>query len=188
MPRSAGVTVSAVVAIIGSAFTILCGALMLLGSALVSKSSPPANVPINIGALLIVEAAIICGFGAWGLAAGIGLIYLKRWARISISVFAAILVVFSLPGALFMAFIPLPKTNDPNLPVNFMPLMRVGMVLFYAAFGALGGFWLYFLNKRSVKAQFQAMQKVPESAAGDSFLGAAIPAPPPMSSQPTRPL
>ncbi len=186
MPRSAGVTVSAVVAIIGSAFTILCGALMLLGSALVSKSSPPANVPINIGALLIVEAAIICGFGAWGLAAGIGLIYLKRWARISISVFAAILVVFSLPGALFIAFIPFPKTNDPNLPVNFMPLMRAGIALFYAAFAALGGFWLYFFNKGDVKVQFQGMQTVPQSAAGDSFLGAAIPAP--ISSQPARPL
>jgi hypothetical protein len=177
MPRSAGVTVSAVVAIIGSAFTILFGAIMAAGSALVSKSSPPANVPINIGAFLVVEAAIICGFGAWGLAAGIGLIYLKRWARISILVFAAILVVFSLPGALFIAFIPFPKTNDPNLPVNFMPLMRAGIALFYGMFAALGIFWLYFFNKRSVKTQFQAMPPVPEAAAGDSFLGVAAPAP-----------
>lgn len=186
MPRSAGITVSAVVAIIGSAFTILFGALMLLGSALISKSSPAANLPINVGAVLIVEAAIIWAFGAWGLAAGIGLIYLKRRARISILVFAAILLFFTLPAGLVMAFVPLPNTNDPNLPVNFMPLMRVGMVLFYAAFAALGGFWLYFFNKRGVKAQFQAMQPVPQSAAGDAFLGAAIPAP--ISNQPTRPL
>jgi hypothetical protein len=185
MPRSAGITVSAVVAIIGSGFTILLGAMMLLGSALISKSGPAANVPVDVGAVLIVEAAIIWAFGAWGLAAGIGLIYLKRWARISILVFAAILVFFTLPAGLVMAFVPLPKSNDPNLPVNFMLLMRVGMVLFYAAFAALGGFWLYFFNKRGVKAQFQAMQTVPESA-GDSFLGAAIPAP--ISSQSTRPL
>src|SRR5262252_7373756 len=128
MPRSAGVTVSAVVAIIGSTFTILVSALMLLlGFAFVSKSGQAANVPVNIGAVLGVEAAVTFGFGAWGLAAGIGLIYLKRWARISILVFAGILVVFTLPGALIMAFIPLPKPNDPNLPVHFMALMRIGM-------------------------------------------------------------
>src|SRR5690349_4561697 len=137
MPRSAGITVSAVVVIIGSAFTILFGALMLLGSALISKSSPAANLPINVGAVLIVEAAIIWAFGAWGLAAGIGLIYLKRWARISVLVFAAILVVFTLPGTLIIAFIPFPKTNDPNLPANFVPVFRIGMALFYAAFAAL---------------------------------------------------
>jgi hypothetical protein len=189
MPRSVGVTVSAVLAIIGSAFTILFGAIMSLGSAFVSKSGATASVPVNIGAFLLVEAAIICGFGAWGLAAGIGLIYLRRWARISIIVFAVILVVLSLPGALFIAFIPLPKTNDPNLPVNLMPLMRIGMALFYAAFAALGGFWLYFFNKRTVKAQFQAVQLVPESAAGDSFLGVTVPAiPAPVTTQPARPL
>jgi len=177
MPRSAGVTVSAVVAIIGSTFTILVSALMLLlGFAFVSKSGQAANVPVNIGAVLGVEAAVTFGFGAWGLAAGIGLIYLKRWARISILVFAGILVVFTLPGALIMAFIPLPKPNDPNLPVHFMALMRIGMLLFYAAFAALGGFWLYFFNKRAVKAQFQGMQGAPESAAGDSFLGVPAPA------------
>ena len=189
MPRSAGVTASAVVVIIGSAFTLLCAAMMVLGSALVSKSSPAANVPINIGAILLVEAAIVCGFGAWGLAAGIGLLYQKRWAWISILVFAAILVVFTLPGALFIAFIPFPKTNDPNLPVNFMVLMRFGMVFFYIAFAALGGFWLYFFNKRAVKAQFQGTQPAPESAAGDSFLGAAAPAIPDSGPSPgARPL
>lgn len=63
--------------------------------------------------------------------------------------------------------------------------MRIGMGLFYGIFAALGGFWLYFFNKRSVKAQFQTMQPVPE-AAGDLFWGAA--APPPGAIQNARPL
>ena len=65
MPRSAGVTTSAVVVIAGSGITILCGALMLLATGFISKSSPAANFPadVNIGAVLIGEAAIIGGLG-----------------------------------------------------------------------------------------------------------------------------
>lgn len=186
MHRSAGVTASAVVVIAGSAFTILLGALALAGSAVLSKSTPPANVPFNLGSILIVEAILIFAFGAWGLASGIGLIYLKQWARISLLVFAGFLVCISLPAAAMMAVIPLPASHDPNLPENFMTGMRIGMGLFYGMFGALGGFWLYFFNKRAVKVQFQTMQPVPESAAGDLFLGAAVPAP--AADQPARPL
>lgn len=44
MRRSTGVTISSVVVIAGSAFTFLCGALMLLGSAVLSKSGHPPDV------------------------------------------------------------------------------------------------------------------------------------------------
>ena len=177
MHRSAGVTASAVVVIAGSAFTILCGALALAGSAVVSKSTPPPNLPVSLGSILIVEAIFTFAFGAWGLASGIGLIYLKQWARISLLVFAGFLACITVPAVAMMAVIPLPASHDPNLPSNFMTVMRIGMALFYGMFAALGAFWLYFFNKRSVKAQFQTMLPVPETAAGDSFLATAAPAP-----------
>ena len=101
-------------------------------------------------------------------------------------IYAGILVFFSLPAAVLMAFIPLPTATDPNLPPNFASFMRVWMALFYGMFAALGGLWLYSFNKRSVKVQFQTMPPLPESAAGDSFLGAAVPAP--IAAQPARPL
>lgn len=186
MPRSAGVLISAVVVIAGSAFTFLLGAMVLLGSAVLSRSSHAAEVPINLGPILIAEAMVIFAFAAWGLASGIGLLYLKRWARISLLVFAGILAFISLFSALFAAFIPLPINNDPNLPANFSSLMRVGLGLFYGAFAVLGAFWLYFFNKQSVKAQFKTMQPVPASAAGDLFVGTAVPAP--VEDQPARPL
>lgn len=186
MPRSVGVTTSAVVVIAGSTFTFLLGAVMLFGSAVMPKSSQAARVPMDIGSILITEAIVIFAFAGWGLATGIGLLYLKRWARISLLIFAGILAFISLFSALFVAFIPLPLTNDPNLPANFTSMMRAGMGLFYGAIAALGGFWLYFFNKRSVKAQFQPTQPVPESAAGDLFAGTAVPAP--TSDQPARPL
>jgi len=154
MARSGGVTVSAVVVLIGSALTIFGGAMMVLGSVFLLKLSPSANVPGNAGYIVLIEAAVLFGFGGWGLAAGIGLLNLKQWARVSTLVFAAILIFISLPTAMVLAFIPFPMGNDPRLPANFETILRAGMVLFYATLSALGAFWLYFFNRRAVKAQF----------------------------------
>src|SRR5215472_9013341 len=186
MPRSVGITISAVVAIIGSVFTLLGGVVMVLASTLLSKSSPAANVPTNLGPFAFFDSLMLFGFGGWGLATGIGLIALKRWARISTLVFAGILVFVSLPAAVLITVIPLPNNSNPNLPSNFMSIMRIGMVLFYFAFSALGGFWLYFFNKRAVKVQFQANQADMEFAAPKLSPGEAISAP--SASQLARPL
>ena len=35
-----------------------------------------------------------------------------------------------------------------------MAIMRVSMAAIFGLIAALGGFWLYFFNKKSVKAQF----------------------------------
>ena len=186
MPRSVGITVSAVVVFIGSAFTILCGAMMVLGSVVLMKSSPAANVPANVGYFVVVEAVMLFGFGGWGLAAGVGLINTKQWARISMLVFAAILMFISLPAALLTVVIPVPKTTDANLPSNFMTIMRAGMALFYAVLAALSGFWLYFFNKQTVKSQFRREPPVAESAAPD--LPVDTPIATPSVSQRARPL
>jgi hypothetical protein len=165
MPRSTGITVSAVVVIIGSAFTVLCGALVLLGPVFALNSRHAADAPVNLGYVLVIEAFVAFGFGGWGLAAGIGLVKTKEWARISTLVYGAILVFISLPAAAIMAFIPLPNTtsvNDPNPPFNIMLIVRVGGTLVYAMFAALGGYWLYFFNTQKVKAQFRGQQPFTE--------------------------
>ncbi len=154
MPRSSGITASAVIAIIGSVFTLLGGFFVVLGSIMVPKmEKTPTGVMTSI---FIFEALIFFGFGAWGLASGIGLLKLKPWARISLLIYAAILAFISLPTALLMLFVPFPGVNDPNLPPHFMLFIRVGIALFYAMLAALAIFWLYFFNKRSVKAQFSS--------------------------------
>jgi hypothetical protein len=161
MHRSAAITVSAIVVIFGSTLTLLGSLIVLLGSILVPTPKAANNGPLAF--ILIIAAVMIFGFGAWGLAAGIGLLNLRQWARISVLIYAAILVFFSLPNVALMLFIPFPGTNDPNPPTNFMAFMailRVGMALFYAMLAALAIFWLYFFNKQSVKAQFSSGQSV----------------------------
>ena len=167
MTRSTGITVSAVVVIIGSIFTLLCGTVILLGSIFTFNSSRSADAPVNLGYILVIEAVVTFAFGGWGLASGIGLLKTKQWARISTLVCAAILVFISLPLAVIMAIIPLPNTpgaNDPNPPFNITLVVRVGMSLVYAMFAALGGYWLYFFNTQKVKAQFRGQQPFTESA------------------------
>jgi len=147
MTRSTGITVSAVVVIIGSAFTLLFAAMMVLGSVFALNATHAADAPVNLGYVLVIEAFIVFAFGAWGLASGIGLIKTKQWARISMLVYAAMLVFFSLPAAAILAFMPLPNppsVNDTNSPFNIMLIVRVGGTLVYAMFAALGGHWLYF--------------------------------------------
>jgi hypothetical protein len=158
MPRSVGITISAVVVFVGSAFTILIGAMMVLGSIFVSRLNRVPNIPAGLEYAVIVEAFFFFGFGGWGIATGVGLINTKEWARLSTLVFAAILLVISLSAALLIAFIQLPNSNTPNLPPNFMVTMRIAMAVFYGMFAALGVVWLYLLNKRSVKAQFRREQ------------------------------
>lgn len=116
MHRSAGVTTSAVVVIAGSAFTLLCGALTLAGSAVVSKSTPPPNLPVSLGSVLIVEAIFTFAFGTWGLASGIGLIYLKRWGLLSA---IALQCLAALSGAMLLVI--------PGHRARFRQLMEAMM-------------------------------------------------------------
>ena len=183
MARSIGVTISAIVVFIGSGFTLLSGAMMVLGAVVVQRlgQTQTPKLPANLAYFVVAEAVFILGFGGWGIATGVGLIVTKQWARICMLVFAVLLVLFSLPATLVMAFIPLPNTSAPDLPSNFGSILRVAFVVFYGMFAALGGFWLYFFNRRSVKEQFGGNRISVEGAVP----GLSIATP---DAKPTRPL
>jgi len=181
MARSVGVTINAIVVFIGSAFTLLCGAFLMLGALIRPSLNRAPGVPPHLGAMIFVEAIFAFGFAGWGIASGVGLLKTKEWARISMVVFSVILLFFTLPPALLMAVIQIPVPNDPNLPSNFATLMRVGISLFFGFFAAFGGLWLYFFNKRSVKAQFQGREVPAEMPA------APLPGQLPVAAPRTRP-
>lgn len=167
MARTGGITFSAVVVFLGSAFTILMGAGMVLSAVLLSYVSPGTDVSGDFRYFAIAEAMILLGFGGWGIATGVGLINTRPWARISMIVFSALLLFIALPGALFIAFLPLPGPSDPNLPANFTVMLRAGLVVFFGLLAALSGFWIYFFNKKSVKAQFLREPPVGEPGVAD---------------------
>jgi hypothetical protein len=79
-------------------------------------------------------------------------------------VFSGIMIVFCLIPMVIIPFVPLPPQSD-TLPSNFGLIFRIGAVAFYGLFVALGAFWLYFFNKRSVKIQFTKTPVMEGSAA-----------------------
>lgn len=149
MQRSIGVTLSAVLVFFGCAMALLCSVLIAFASQI--SPSEVLSTPI-VRAVLIAEIVIDLAFVGWGISSGIGLLQRKPWARISMIVFSAIMICFCvIPMSIFL-FVPLPQAQ--GMPLDFGAIVRVFVELFYGFFVALGVFWIYFFNKKSVKAQF----------------------------------
>jgi hypothetical protein len=150
MKRSIGVTVSAVVTIVGSVFTALFGVLMLAPFAMSQSDSPDAPPYPRLAGLVV--AGLMFALAAWGVTTAIGLLRLRRWARVCILVFSVLMVVTFGSGAVVMAFLPLPA--PPNAPPGLMTGLRIGTVCIYGVLGLIGGWWLYLFNRAAVVAQF----------------------------------
>jgi len=158
MYRSVGVTVSAVVVFIGSASMLLMAAFSALAFVIL-RNMPPQ--PVFVRYSMIGVATVELAFAIWGILSGIGLLRLREWARISMVVFGVLLLVVGLPGLVFIPLMPLGPQG--NVPENFVLMFKLGMGAFYGVLAALGGGWLYFFNKRTVKDQFRSVpQGTPE--------------------------
>jgi len=126
MKRSGGVTASAVIAIIGSALSILLGCIMILGAATVSFSPPPSSIqpnpPVSPVTILLVESIFLIGFGVLGIVSSVALLRLRNWARTSFIVFGGLLCLISAVGAIVMvaAMFLVPEITNENIPPRFV--------------------------------------------------------------------
>jgi len=173
MKRSTGVTVSAVFVFIGSGLTIAFGLLTIAVAVFVPKQ--PQQPPF-LRYILLFSVGMYLTFGIWGVASGVGLLRLRQWARISVLVFSGILLVFTVPALLIVPFIPMQPTA--GLPDDFGLFFKLGMSAIYGSIAAIGGGWLYFFNKRTVKNQFRTL---PEPGTSESGVSAANPSRRPLS-------
>jgi len=151
MKRSTGVTVSAILVFLGSGLTLVFGALMAFAFFFMPRT--PAQPPF-VRNILAFSIFLYAAFAVWGMASGVGLLLLRQWARISMIVFCSILLFFAVPALVIVPFLPMPPT--PGAPSNFALIFKVGMSVFYGIFAAIGGAWIYFFNRRSVKDQFRS--------------------------------
>lgn len=171
MNRSAGVTASSVLVFIGSALTLIWAAFAVLGIFVLANQE---SQPRFLVYFMVVFVAVMFGASGWGITTGVGLINLREWARISMLIFGGLLLFFTLPGLLIVPFIPMQPQN--NVPEHVFTVIRIVMGIFYAGLSALAGWWLYFFNKKDIKAQFK------------SGAGAASFAAPGTTDSPTPPL
>jgi hypothetical protein len=149
MQRSIGVTLTAVVVFFGCALFILIAVLLALAPQMAQQAGA---IPFLKGAL-IFEIVLDLAFVGWGISSGIGLLRLEPWARVSMIVFSGIMAFFCLIPMIIFLFVPIPQVA--SAPANLGMFVRVFLESFYALFLALAIFWIYFFNRRSVKAQFQ---------------------------------
>jgi hypothetical protein len=155
--RSVGVTLTAVVSILGSALLILFAALMLV-AALVQKMTQP-GMPAYTKTVVLLEALLFAALAAWGISTAVGLFRLRGWARWSTIVFSALLVVVGTPAALMIAFIQFPAA--PGAPAGLMTVVKVVIICFYGVLALLGAWWLYFFHTAGARAQFGAGSEGP---------------------------
>jgi hypothetical protein len=204
MKRSVGVTVIAVLSLLGSALVLAMGILMAVTIAMAfSSPMPQTEVPIPpafFKAIMVIVPLFYLLPAVWGIFTGIGLLRLKNWARISIIVFSVLLIVFGVFGAMSaLIFVLMPIPNMPNDDVgqSVMTVVRIFMVAFALAEVGVGIWWLVFFNRAKVKSQFVSPQALFPAAVQYQAADAAQPppvpqvlpaAPLPTSNAPVRPL
>src|ERR1700722_1934497 len=171
MNRSAGVTISAIAVMLGSGLALLMGMMMLIAS---SGGIPvPENQAQFMKYFMILMAVVFFSAGAWGISTGMGLLRVREWSRISMLVFSALMLFICIPGLLMFLTMPFPPPGtapSPQLTKNVLMGTKIFLTLFYAFLAVLGGWWLYFFNKRSTKEQFL---KVP-GGSSDRILAEAM--------------
>jgi hypothetical protein len=164
MTRPAGVTASAVVAIIGSVLTLLFAGLMFVAAYVPEAQMPPNNRGIVIWAG--VAFVLLAALGIW---TALGLFRMRSWARTSILVFAGIIAALSLLSVVMISVIPFPPMPDaPNAPRA--STIRWVLVAVYIVPLVIGVWWLVLFNKTSIRAAFA-------NTAAPAVPGAASPRP-----------
>jgi hypothetical protein len=163
MQRSGGITVIAVFALFGSLACVAMGCLM--GLALLfgrnHQTIDPATAPFaRIG--MIIAIVFFIGPAMWGIASAIGLFRLRRWARISTLIFAGILIFFGIVSPLFV--LAMPTLPTPGIDPTVMAGVKIAISGFYLLLAAVGGWWMIYLTRPRVIAQFQAGAAVVEES------------------------
>jgi len=152
MNRSAGVTFAAVVSLLGSLATLALGLLMVVVALFARHTASPAPG----GAVMALSSVILILPAALGIATSIGLFLLKRWARISILIFACLLTLMGVSTPLLFLAVPMPSVPGQNPEI--WTYTRVAMSVFYLFLAAIGVWWLIFFNLKVIKEQFTGGQ------------------------------
>jgi len=152
---SASIIAAAVVAVVGSVLFFLSSIMALDG--ILSSPRPesaqelqPFVKILSAGMTVVMTCVSIFGF-----ATGIGLLRLKKWARISAIVWSGFCIFFGvigIPIVLLMPFGQMP--NAPAVEPGVFSLVRVFLIIVYGVPLAIGIWWLILFNRKNIKAKF----------------------------------
>jgi hypothetical protein len=156
------VTAAGVVAIIFSAFGVLCGLLgevsMLVAPGLqISEASP--GLPGATRAAVQIFWLLGLGVAVFGFFVGAGVLRRRNWARITMLIWGGIMAVLSAISipVIFLVFNSLPSSLPNGAEAGpFMGFLKVFMVFFYGIPLGIGIWWLVLFTRPRVVAAFTA--------------------------------
>ena len=176
MKRSTGVTVAAIVLLLGSALELLLTAFTTILMFWLSGKTYWEPIPTQFLILDLAGVAFIACVDIFGIITAIGLLRLKNWARVATIVFGVIIAAQSLLIAIVFLLIPLPTV--PNSPAHIDAIMRATMVAGSLFFFAIGLWWLILFTRRRVREQFQpASVPIPPESSASAAPSPAVPIP-----------
>jgi hypothetical protein len=146
MNRPAGVTASAIVAILGSSVTLLLAMLSVASLFIETPQPRPPNAAQSVagGAVMF---AVFAGIGVW---TAVGLFRLRPWARTSILIFAG----FAAAGSIFCLVLAMAVPIPPEFSAATGQTFRRTMAVMFGIPLAISVWWLIQFNTRSTKAAF----------------------------------
>ncbi len=159
-PDGKRIRLSAVLALLGSAVTLLLGGLFLLTASLgISRANETASL-MPLKPMLYVVAGLCLTFSAWGTSTAIAVLLRRRWARVSMLVFAGLLAFMNASIMLFTLLAQLLAVFQ-NRPAEMAGWVAVGVT---GALAALGVLWLALFNRSRSKEYFEVEEAVHERA------------------------
>jgi hypothetical protein len=154
--RSAGITVIAILAFIGSALFLLLAVFMAIAMIAAPPSAPnDARLPAMFFNVLRVALPLFYALPAvWGIVTAIGLLQVKNWARISTIIFSVLLIVFGVFGTMSSTIFFLKPPPGTGVDPKMFFIIGAIAALFALAQIGIGIWWIIFFNRATVKVQF----------------------------------
>lgn len=160
---SSSVIAAAIAGLLISLFTIL-GMLGAMAGLTMLPQAGATAIPLPARSLLIAIMGLITGVAIFGVFTGVGVLRLKKWARVSILVWGGVMAAFSGVMLVSISLAPLPEMGAES--AAGLPYLRVLMSALYGVQFLIGIWWLWLFNQHAVREQFlQGSSKVDSVAA-----------------------
>jgi hypothetical protein len=149
---SSSIIAAGVVGILASLFGILIAVAAIAGMSMIPQAPGSPEIPPNVKSIAVAMMFVFAGLAVFGIFTSVGVLRLKKWARISMLVWGGVMAAFCAIALLFAAFMPLPE--GPATSPMSVPVLRLVLALIYGTPVLIGVWWLALFNQPGVKAQF----------------------------------